>query len=708
MESLTIEAAAGPWAAVRDAGTGRWPEDRLRGYARWTLHGARPPEDPAAVLAARSLLRGRLSALHPDLEARAAAFGTRASSALRWLHRLQLSALCAGPLPRRLRTDLHRAASFSWAEAQTLCDWALADLRETLAALAELHGPAPAGDDELFVSAAGDAHRRLPTLFVEDGWRAEGPAWRPALAWTAARPPSPAAAGRLLRLLFRLEVPRPGQAEALGCLLAGQDCAVALPTGAGKSAVYQAAALLSGGTALVVTPLIALLRDQLSRLRSSGIGCAAGLSADDPEGSRAALAALSEGRLSLCYLAPERLASRSFREALRGCVEGEGVSFVAVDEAHCVSQWGHDFRPAYRLLGARVRKWAESPGRLPALACFSGTAAAEELEDACVDLGGSPRVVAAAAAPLPLSFEVEVVAPGRLAERVPEAALRGREGARLVFCQRVEGPLGAWTVASAVREAGDRCGCFTGRAPAGVPGSDWERLKAEDAEAFLSGRLDLLAATGAFGLGVHRADVRSTVHLGLPASASELFQQAGRAGRDGRPARCAVCLELDSPGRARRWLEPRLTLARLAGEVAASPPGRRDCVSRALVLHLGRFPGLEAELFAVDELLRRLRAGPAVLRDDGSGAAWERAAARLEAAGGLETLDRTAEGLVVEARGERCARARAGALLWTLYGEAELQARARLAELLELCLASDASAALSRRLGAFTLATLGT
>ncbi|MGE5414804.1 MAG: DEAD/DEAH box helicase, partial [Syntrophomonadaceae bacterium] len=188
-----------------------------------------------------------------------------------------------------------------------------------------------------------------------------------------------------LRRHFGHDAFRPGQEEIVRAALAGRDLLAVMPTGSGKSIGYQLPALLSSGTTLVVSPLIALMKDQVDELLRKGIAAAALHSLATPAERRAAEAAMREGRLRLLYVAPERFASESFRRLLAGTP----LAFFAVDEAHCVSEWGHDFRPDYRALAdaARACRRADgAPGRPPVLA-FTATATPEVRRDIVELLG---------------------------------------------------------------------------------------------------------------------------------------------------------------------------------------------------------------------------------------------------------------------------------------------------------------------------------
>jgi RecQ family ATP-dependent DNA helicase len=613
---LHLEGAAGPPRPVDPA--------RLRAYARWTLNVEGEPEvSTVRGLAARLLLRGPLAAPTPSLRSEA-----------RRAHRLQVAALLGAPaVPERLSVE---------PDLEPLVEPALRDLNSLLLGLESLYGEKLERGGTLYVSERGAGHPRLRSALISESWDGEQRAWRPEISRRRAEEVRPEVLRWFLRWLFAHEDFRPGQAEAIASLLKGQDAAAALPTGSGKSVIYQLAALLSPGTAIVAQPLLALIDDQLRGLEKLGLGLAGG-------GSD--LERLASGELALFYACPERLESAAFRQALRGCVETCGVSFAVVDEAHCVTQWGHDFRPAYRHLGRRLAKWTESPeGRAPVLA-LSGTATALTMRRACETIGMAAEPFVERGRPLDIKFEA--VQDGL--ERLKELARENRARPGIVFCQAVDGKRGAFEVAEELSwMENHRLGCFTGRAPAGWEDEAWRKKKREEAERFLSGKLDLMVATSAFGMGVHRADVRWTVHLGLPLSLEALEQEAGRAGRDGLGSTSWVLIE----------------------------PGAEK---RALFLHERRFPGLAVEKEEVAELVLRLPWG--------SGRAWleagaqclsglERCADRLSMAGLLEVTERRpgALGVELDLCGKTEALMRAELAVERVYAILEPERRRALAE----------------------------
>jgi ATP-dependent DNA helicase RecQ len=319
---------------------------------------------------------------------------------------------------------------------------------------------------------------------------------------------------------FGLSAFRPGQAEAAAALLQGRDLIAVMPTGSGKSLCFQLPALLLPGPTVVISPLIALMKNQVDALRARGIPAAAIHSGLTGSERSIAEAELAGGGLKLVYVAPERLASGAFRSALG---RARPVRLV-VDEAHCISQWGHDFRPDYRRL-ARLRAELGIPA-----AAFTATATPEVRADIAAQLGLESPVELVTGFERPnLTLAVE--------------RCRGRPEKLAAFQRILDGVGAPGIVYCATRKSVDLwadhladLGLRAGRYHAGM--DDEERHRVQDA--FLAGSLDVIAATNAFGMGVDKADIRFVVHAELPGSVESYYQEVGRAGRDGGPARCTL------------------------------------------------------------------------------------------------------------------------------------------------------------------------
>ena len=309
-------------------------------------------------------------------------------------------------------------------------------------------------------------------------------------------------------------------------VLDGGDVLAVMPTGAGKSLAYQLPALLLEGLTLVVSPLVALMKDQVDELRRKGMSAAALHSLQTAEERREATRAARDGRLKLFYVSPERFASEGFRSLLAGL----SVSRFAVDEAHCVSQWGHDFRPDYRLLAEAAglcRRAGGEPGRPPILA-VTATATPEVRRDIAELLGlREARVFVA-------GFDRPNIA-------LSVTRLAGEEDKHELLARLVAGRRAL--VYAATRKSSERAAAALGSAGTAAEAyhaglDDATRVRVQDA--FVRGDLRVVTATNAFGMGIDRPDVEAVVHVELPPSLEAYYQEIGRAGRDGRPAQATL------------------------------------------------------------------------------------------------------------------------------------------------------------------------
>ncbi len=319
---------------------------------------------------------------------------------------------------------------------------------------------------------------------------------------------------------------RPGQEEIVRAVLAGKDVLAVMPTGSGKSLGYQLPALLLPGLTLVVSPLIALMKDQVDELNRKGIRAAALHSLAPPPERRWAIAEARRGELSLLYVSPERFASPSFLRDLPGLE----LSRFAVDEAHCVSEWGHDFRPDYRRLAEAAglcRRADGSEGRPPIIA-FTATATPEVRDDIVALLGlREPEVFVAGFDRPNIFFDVRRVS-GELEKRALLPELVGGRRALVYAATRKS----AERAAEALCAAGARADVYH----AGLEEAERSRVQ----NGFAAGRIRVVCATNAFGMGIDRPDVDAVVHFEIPGSLEAYYQEIGRGGRDGRPAQATL------------------------------------------------------------------------------------------------------------------------------------------------------------------------
>lgn len=426
----------------------------------------------------------------------------------------------------------------------------------------------------------------------------------------------------LLLALFAKEGLREGQLEAVLEVLAGRDCVVLLPTGAGKSLVYQLAGLCMPGRTLVVDPLVALIDDQVAGLRSYGMDRAAGISAKDNRLDEAADA-------HFVFVAPERLQRQNFRDELTERSQVLPINMAVVDEAHCVSEWGHDFRPAYLNFGNVLRSSCSGALGEPPLLALTGTASRAVLTDVLFQLGIANERENTLVRPASFDRPELAYRVARAAPENAEAALRGelrampgRFGAvgaaffeptgrssdtysGIVFVPTVNGHHGLGDTLQEVRLIARSAVGYSGGPPKGIRVKEWERRKTRNAEAFKNDEASVIVTTKAFGMGIDKPNIRWILHYGLPPSIEGYYQEVGRAGRDRRPAHCVLLLTEDNHERNRQ----RLSDDTAAGGTFGSRGFQRDDVDTALWFHRQAFPSRRREHDTLMEVFGILSAG---------------------------------------------------------------------------------------------------
>ena len=424
-----------------------------------------------------------------------------------------------------------------------------------------------------------------------------------------------------LKYIFKFDKFREGQYAGLERLLKRLDSIILLPTGSGKSLIYQLAALLVPGKTFIISPLISLMRDQLDNLANIGIDCAISLSKQSRPDKE-----LNSPSNVMIYASPERLQIDSFRECVENMLLRNVVYAVAVDEAHCVSEWGHDFRTAYLNIGRTSRNIFKCKGVVPVIIALTGTASTAVLKDVKRELQITdydaiitPRTFDRSELKfkvfksqssskanklrniisdvIPDEFNKTEVAFYQLSEDTTNCGI--------VFCPHVNGEYGIQQVQDELNTTGALTDIFSGSAPKKFYG-DWEFSKQESASKFKSNQVNILVATKAFGMGIDKPNVRFTIHYGVPGSIESFYQEAGRAGRDGNDALCTLILSKDNVKADQTLLDPTTPLSEVADIIESQGYLERDDISRMLFFHVNSFKGISIEQENVNVIIDSL------------------------------------------------------------------------------------------------------
>ncbi|HUF99638.1 MAG TPA: DEAD/DEAH box helicase [Ilumatobacter sp.] len=561
-------------------------------------------------------------------------------------------------------------------------------LHVVLAPFTPPHAPLPALPD-------------VPTVIVRGACLPVELAWRPATSAERRNiVPSPTterALGVLVSDLFGHPTFRSGQSASINQVLAGADCVVLLPTGAGKSLVYQLAGLIQPGVTLVIDPLVSLIDDQERRLRAEGVDRVDGLHA--ARMNAGLFERIANGETLFAFLTPERFQSAKFREALRAIATGYLVNLAVIDEAHCVSEWGHDFRTPYLRLGHHLRDHAKGgDGSVPPFLALTGTASPAVLRDVLRELDidrdqpgvlqrptdfDRPNLHYRVIESDPATWKRDVA--GVTTEFIPAElgcdphALCTPDGDQthsgLVFVPHTSGPFGVLDVADVVRNAlgvteRGQVDVYSGKKPrkwVGESGESWDEHKTHVAERFKENLVPVLVSTKAFGMGIDKPNIRWTLHAGLPSSIEAFAQEAGRAGRNGAKAICALVASLPPRSRATTLLDRDADHATLLARFKAQ--AGQDDLQHQLYFHFASFPSegdeyKQALAVLVDlraegaepkhqVAIARLPASAAPVPNDGQNAirsAREKALYRLALVGVVEdyTVDYGADTFTVE------------------------------------------------------------
>jgi len=419
-----------------------------------------------------------------------------------------------------------------------------------------------------------------------------------------------------LQWLFRKKDFLDGQLRILERSLANKDVIGLLPTGGGKSLCYQLSALLQPGMTLIIDPLISLMHDQVDNLKQLQIDAIAYLSSDQrAQEKNEIMKRMARQSLLMLFISPERLQIQTFREKLGDTCLSTLIPYFVIDEVHCVSEWGHDFRPSYLRLADTARKFCLHRGFKPAVIGLTGTASWVVLSDIQreIDINEEEAIIT------PETFdreelEYEVVKCGsdakisKISAKILELPQRFKksketfftnENAGIIFCPHVNGPHGISEIAKRIHgnlhDLISQIKTYSGRQPRDQNPQEWKQIKRENQKAFKENEAQLMVATKAFGMGIDKPNIRYTIHHNIPTSLEAFYQEAGRAGRDKKRAICIVIFS----GELSYWKELNttdLTIEELIEMNRKIAYNQRDDIYRMLYLHGIAWQGIEPEL----------------------------------------------------------------------------------------------------------------
>jgi len=435
-----------------------------------------------------------------------------------------------------------------------------------------------------------------------------------------------------LQYLFRKPYFLEGQYEGIIRAITGKDALLLLPTGAGKSLVYQLSSLLLPGITIVIDPIISLMEDQIDNLSLVGIDRCIAISSlmEDQEEKTRATQLFGQGEYLFTYISPERLQIEEFREQLRSLTVGIPISLIVIDEAHCVSEWGHDFRTSYLNIGKTSRNLCKNPNsdRIPPLLALTGTASKAVLKDVQRELLiedfeaiVTPKTFDRAE----LKFEIIHtpstnkfnILKGILINKLPSLfntttsdfyQPHGKQtNSGLVFCPHVGGEYGVEMIEQKIKnELHIQTDIYSGKQPKNYTSNEYKNKKKNATIKFKRNKIPLFVCTKAFGMGIDKPNIRYTIHYNIPPSIESFYQEAGRAGRDKKTAYCFIIASNDYKPRSHKLLDPNAKIEDINKIYSNISKDFDDDISRNMYFHLSSFQGIENEKKNMETILNHI------------------------------------------------------------------------------------------------------
>ena len=423
-----------------------------------------------------------------------------------------------------------------------------------------------------------------------------------------------------LQYLFRKNEFREGQYRALIKILNKEDCLILLPTGAGKSIVYQLASFLMPGITIIVDPIIALMNDQVQNLSNVGIDRCIAISSeiDNHKEKETALRLLSRGDYLFTFVSPERFLNEGFRQSISALASRIPIPLIVIDEAHCVSEWGHDFRPAYLSLADNARKYCIRNAKPPVLIGLTGTASVNVLNDVKRELKIDLTITPESFNREELNFAFQnvdskdkpLVLEQLLTEAIPTFFnTRNHQfpeaDSGLVFCPHVDTKFGVVKVKAEIDNwiGEEKSRIYSGKPPRNIDESHFNEYKKATARDFKNNVFPLLVCTKSFGMGIDKANIHYTIHYNLPPSIEAFYQEAGRAGRDRGDSLCYIIYSYTNGSENNYLLNPTLPIESIHSFIEEQKRNQRDDISRMLFFHCKAFMGVKQELSCINDVI---------------------------------------------------------------------------------------------------------